>query len=926
MKLNFWQYLTRLLMLVLTPVSITLMSCGPGQPPIQPPPPSQNDGPSFVITSPQDDAQVSGPVFFSVQPLNPSEVSTVVFEAGETKLEPDNDGEDAFKVFLLPSDFDDGALELSATVTGNNGKTRKESITVTVVANPPSSATVDADGAVLGTTEENGSVSTLTIPPGAADGASVSFETRTKDQVKAETGIDYDALGVTFLGAQEITSTEPLSTPLGVSSGGFGPMVQPDQAVLNYMIAPDGDGDGIGELVAINTASTAPNGDVISDPVPQIQLGAATSTNASETQTLETLQTGTLSGPPGTFIELEATGFNQFSILGNVALFKSSVDGTEIELPAVVNNHYEDENPVPTIGFYIPVVPAGAATVTLKNVSTNETTPPISVTIETPPALTQEPAVVIDELFADAIASLSTEPEFEDSVSQLEEVRTQFAELGSNPTPEEAQALNDIAVFISNSNVDDLLNQIEAGSGDNLSVQQCSIGKIAFFSAVATFDVFVMSVATVLGVVAVFTANPLVAVVAGGLFVISTGALAVESALIVRELYKCLTPPPEFCLPPYTNDDLAPFLPRDIRAQQTSPPPMVTGMGSVVPPGGDSCGSAVGGDTAAGSGLQRRGLQNQSTGLGDLFGDLAGRFIVKVFFGGSNVVPFTGVSDSSGYFYIPLIPAGQPFEAVAIDTLTNETRSFEGTGPEVGQSTYMFFDFLSEGESGATVIQYDTNTQGVHDGVDIYFFEGKTGDVINLAVFSEEGHGDGISSQLSDPNGRTMRSSLVSGGGHYFETGLLPEIELELDGLYTFTLDGSEASGNYTLGLTKIEPPTPIDVTAPIVAELTTLGERQFYSFAGKVDDAVDLTLSHDAGSSLNVELLMREPLATVPFFKQPVRLRLETTDTRRSSSLSPSTLAVDGDYVLEVGHDNPFDELLQNYLGSYQIDLSITP
>ncbi len=915
MKLDFWQRLSRLVMVVVTPVSVTLLSCGPVQPP-----PAQNDGPAFAITSPQDGVQVAGPVFFSVQPLNPDEVSGVVFEAGGTRLEPDSPGEDAFRVFLLPADFADGALELVATVTGQDGKQRRQSLTVTVVANPPESATVDADGAVLGTTEESGALSTLSVPPGAAEGATVTFESRTKDEVKAETGIDYDALGVTFLGAQEINSTATLDTPLAVSSGGFGPMVQPGQAVLNYMIAPDGDGDGIGELVAVNTASVAPNGDVISDPVPQLQLGAASSTDSSGSQPLRSLQAGTISGPPGTFIELEATGFNQFSAFGNVAIVESLVDGTELELPAFVNNHYEDENPIPTIGFYIPPLPAGAATLTLKNVGSSQTTAPIGVTVEAAPALTEEPAVIIDEMLADMIAALSEEPEVQDGVSQLEEARSTFAELSNNPTPEEARALTDIAVFISNSNIADVLNRLEAARSSNLStLQQCNMAGLEFFTDLTVGGGFSLVIGAVLLGLAVSTAPVSIPLVYSAGLLVGGGSVFFGAGVVglLKLGSECLIPPPQTCLPPYKNTDLAPFLPQGIRAQQTSSP-FVTGMGSVIPPGGDSCGSAVGGDTGASLRLQNRGLQNQSTGLEDLFGDLAGRFVVKVFYGGGNVVPFTGVSDSSGYFYIPLIPAGQPFEAVAIDTLTNETRSFEGTGPEVGQSTYLFFDFLSEDEGGATVLEYDSNTQGVHDGTDIYFFEGKDGDRINLAVFSEEVNVGGIDFQLSDPNGLPLMTGRAL-GGHYFETRIL---ELFANGLYTFVLDGSEASGNYTLGLSEIAPATPIDPSVPLEGDLTALGDTHFYTFTGNTDDTLDVTLSHDSGSSLNAALSVRDPA----FGEAGLILNLVTDDTRRSATTGPATLPIDGEYVLQLSLADDFDDELAKHLGSYQIDLSLTP
>jgi hypothetical protein len=906
---------------------LALVSCTP-----MTPTPPQNNGPAFVINSPSEGSSVSGATFFSVQPFNAGEVQSVSFTANGTELTVDAPGEDTFKVFLIPREFPDGELTLSAVVTGKDGSRSEKSIKVNVIGSPPSSATVTKEGALLGTQEESGAVSTLTIPGGAAEGASVNFEARTKAEVKAETGVDYDALGVTFLGAQKISSSQTFNTPLGVSSGGFGPMVQPSQVVVNYTIAPDGDGDGIGELMVINTASVAPNGDVISDPVPQIQLGSATATDGSGTQTLRSLQTGTLSGPPGTFIEIEATGFNQFSAFGNIALVKSLVNGTEVELPALVNNHYEQQNPVPTIGFYIPPLPAGSATVTLKNVGAGTSIAPITITVETPPALTKEPAVIIDESFAEAIRVLSKNPDLQDAVSQLETVRSNFVTLSSNPTPEEAKVLNDIAVFISNSNVNDLLSQIESGGSSGLRAQACSLPGILVSGAMAGYGVVISTLAGIIALTAVIT-GPLALLLLG---VAALGGTAIGAGLstLLIQIYECLNPPPVIapgtCLPPLTPLGSilptpapipSPGGPDGIRAQQITPPSPITGMGSVVPPGGDSCGSAVGGDSGGTFGLRSSSLQSQSTGLSSLFGDLAGRFIIKVFYGAGNSVPFTGVSDSSGYFYIPLIPARQPFEAIAFDTLTKETRKFEGTGPEVGQSTYMFFDFLNKGESGAKVISYDTHTQGVYGGVDTYFFEGKAGDIINLAWFTEGGNLGTIVNELSDPNGQTISGHLNS-GGFSDETGI---VELPLDGLYSFTLDGTQTTGNYTLGLAKIKPPTPIDFTAPLVGNITTLGDREFYSFTGNAGDVLNVTLSAPV---MNVTLQGTEPDPTHPFYQQLSSrfLLLFTLRNRNQHSSSFSkTLTKDGDYVLELFNDYPFDEQMQTYLGTYQVDISLT-
>ncbi len=112
----------------------------------------------------------------------------------------------------------------------------------------------------------------------------------------------------------------------------------------------------------------------------------------------------------------------------------------------------------------------------------------------------------------------------------------------------------------------------------------------------------------------------------------------------------------------------------------------------------------------------------------------------------------------------------------------------------------------------------------------------------------------------------------------------------------------------------------------PLAGNLATLGDSQFYTFTGNVNDLLQVTLSHDGGSTLNADLLVREPLSSVPFYQQPVVLPLSTSDARRSVSGS-RTLSVAGPYVLQVQHTfNPFEPEFQKYLGTYRVDLTKTP
>jgi hypothetical protein len=366
----------RVMMAVVTTVSITIVACtGPTVPP-----PPGGEGPMFLINSPVGGGLTAGTFFFSVQPLNATSVSRVDFEVDGEAVASDSDGSDGFRVAIAARDYGAGPLVLEAVVTGANGRSRTRSVTVENVPNPPSSTTVGADGAVLATS----SGSTLGIRPGDAVGANVSFEERTQAEVKSATGIDYEALAVTFLGAQEIDSDVAIATPLMVSSADFASRVQPGQAVVNYRIAPDANGDGVGELVMVNSASVAGD-DVISDPVPQLQLGGAEVTTSAGSSRIRTLQGDTLSGPPGARLHIDVQGLNPGAIFGNRLVWESSVNGQVYVVPGIVSPDSVGSS-TSTISVPMPPLPPGAATLTIFNLSSGLSVGPIDVLVEPSPA------------------------------------------------------------------------------------------------------------------------------------------------------------------------------------------------------------------------------------------------------------------------------------------------------------------------------------------------------------------------------------------------------------------------------------------------------------------------------------------------------------------------------------------------------------
>ena len=688
-------------------------------------PPDQGDFPA-VILSPKDGADVSGAVFFAIQPFKPADVREVRFEAGDRPLEVDAPGEDMFRVFLLPSEFPAGPLGLTVYLTDINGRTSNRSVIVNNVPNPPSTTTVN-NGAVLGTMEANGSVSTLTIPPGAAEGANVTFEARTKEEVRQATGVDYDALGVTFLGAQEIDSSMPLNGSVGVSSGGFGPMVQPGQAVVNYMIGPDADGDGIGELVVINTATVAPDGSVISDPPVQVQVvdQVEVVSVGLGTSSVRTQQTNNLVVQPGNVLTFETQGFIAASIEGNKAIFRSHVDGKEVELIGRVKNKvvqigggavYTSGLGVQSFRTIVPVLPAGPATLVLRNDSTNSEIE-LALTIENAPALSRPAGEIIDGFFANSLREMEAflaEAEkanadgadidlsqINDLVRNMVRQREAMQELANLNDPSINAMLRDAATVIENYSVVSTASMLPEIRALQAREAMCTDGYKRAHAAFSETLNAITAVEAVLAFGACATAlaapNPL-----------SAGACYFGFTTLVIGLsidYSKPFAPPDDC----DGDDPSNPDPDDDSSRTVCHPTIgatsvegfITGMGSALPPGGNGCGNV-----AAGPPGLTPAAALQTTGI---FSIETGRYVIRFRDPNGKVVSsFSGTTDANGYFFIPLIQAGEPFTATAIDRFTGQMRSVDGIGPPIGENITFFFDFLTQ-ENRPPVADAGTN-------------------------------------------------------------------------------------------------------------------------------------------------------------------------------------------------------------------------
>src|SRR5690606_12076600 len=282
---------------------------------------------------------------------------------------------------------------------GSGSNVVETKVTVNVVHQPPSSATVGTNGALLGTAEENGGVSTVVIPGGLVTGASVEFESMTQAEVKAATGVDYDALGVTFLGAQELRSSQPTGDGVNITSGNFGPMVQPGQTVVNYRITGDM-GRGVGELMVVNGAAVAPNGDIVSNRPVEPQLTGASATNALRAESIGPLQTTLPAGPPGSQLEFTGNGLNIYATFGYAVRFTRGAQ--KVEVRAVVGLNGDGRHYVIS---YVPDLAPGTATVELVATASDTVIGAYTMNVTASPSVS-DPKALVDAALASASADL----------------------------------------------------------------------------------------------------------------------------------------------------------------------------------------------------------------------------------------------------------------------------------------------------------------------------------------------------------------------------------------------------------------------------------------------------------------------------------------------------------------------------------------
>ncbi len=839
--------------------------------------------PQFTISNPAPGSTIGGTVIVAVQPLLASSLSSVSFQAGSLDLGTDETSANGFQAFLDVRNLPAGPVTITATGRGPQG-TASQSVAVIAQPAPPSSGSIGAQGGVLGTT----SGATISIPPGAVDSdTSISIRERSQAEVTSEAGIAWDDIGVTFLGDVAIDTSQPLARPVGISTQGFANRIQPGQAVVTYNLLPDQDGDGVGELVVASMAEVAPNGAITSAPASGTVVRGVSNVISNAPNQAMLAQGGIISGPPGMILEIEVNGFNINSAYGNVGVFRSAVNGEEIEIAGIVT--IDTSNPGGQIfSIQIPPLPAGAATLVLRNKSSGLETDAINLQV-TQLSLDRPATQIIDDFFSGALAAIEQVPSAERVATTRAFTDTWAAlrDLYGDSSATTQQYLNDVATTILGSGA---LNPSSGLSSAGLAANNLQLFGRCFpksdspWSGRNGFKNSTLIIMTALGIAAVVATG-------GTAIVLGVGAVLAGALREALDTNTPDCPEPEPCS----------------ASSGGGGTPASRGIGGAPPPGGDGCGNAAGG--GGGTALAQNGSDS-----------LAGRYIVKIFprDGGRALTPFTGATDAGGYFFVPFIPEGEPFTAVAVDTVTGASTTFDGVGSATGASIYMVFDFSNAEDNRFAINLGDTVSNGVPEAgagnienpgtFDTYSFTVEADRQVIFDVLSEDPGLSGTRWKLTDPSGNEI-----------FERNLddTTNILLPVAGTYTLTVgdDNSGGSGIYSFQLIGIPLPDRFTIAIGDAVDenlpgsgsgtIETAYVQDIYSFSGTAGQRVFVDVQNLSGlSQLNWRL---EAPDGTEIFDNP----LFTQDR------GPLTLPQTGSYRIVVGGEPGEDET-----GTYRFKL----
>lgn len=630
-----------------------LAACG------APTPPPAGSGAALEVTFPAEGQRLSGTTAVAAAGVG-GQVTSLTFELAGASVAGRTDGTAYLDTRALP----DGPATLRASGVVA-GRSVEDTVSVIVDNDLQASATVGPAGGSLRSSD--GSIASL--PPGGFAGDTmVTVDDATQASILADFGVDYPALGVTFLGALEVdTSGTAVNLPVSVDLAGWASAVQPGQAVVMFALAPDADGDGVGELMFAANAEATDTGSVVTRPVPRSQVygfGAAGSLRVQQTA----------SAKPGEIVTLSGRGFNPTSPLSNVARY-GAASSPDAETLAHVTIEGSGFDPPSALQIAVPALGSGTQTFVLHNLTTGHRTDPITLTIES--------------LGSGAPATWSGfVTQVEAAVTALTASRADLATLAEGWTASLAAHTGTTATAMATNS--GLVSSGNAGTLTDITPGALSAAERDLVARHAlVLDAVAASVPTI-AQPAADLATLLATTAAGSMSTASSAQLAPQQDGGASCSGGGSTPATGIS---WGN-------------------PVTTGMGSA-PPGSCAAGNGSGpsGSGGAGASLPANPARLDAHALattsmrGGSFRPVQGAVVAITRPGSAErLAPFTSITDATGYFKVPFLPTGEPFTARAIDPASGRVAQVDGVsnGPDVVTPVQLLFTASDSGPGSPT--------------------------------------------------------------------------------------------------------------------------------------------------------------------------------------------------------------------------------
>jgi hypothetical protein len=199
------------------------------------------------------------------------------------------------------------------------------------------------------------------------------------------------------------------------------------------------------------------------------------------------------------------------------------------------------------------------------------------------------------------------------------------------------------------------------------------------------------------------------------------------------------------------------------------------------------------------------------------------------------------------------------------------------------------------------VISFDSNTTDTLNagGFNYYRFAGNVNQVANLAFLGKSVNGI-MYSMVYDIN----RQYVTSAGAAQYFSETQPFRLTRVDPYLIITYGYAGVSGEYSVGLANIEPPTDINLVVPTTTinnTISVLGDHQFYRFHANMNQAFNFILEHPTGN-LNANMRVYKPDASA-FFQaySSIFATLSTNTSTRINDNPPSLIPESTDYIVDV-------------------------